>query len=164
MYWALYWRNLHWLSVNYPENPNETDKEQIKNLIFTMQTTGIGCSICRYHFIIWVNKNDINNVVKNRENLFTFFWNCHNNVNTKTGKKIWSYTDVYNLYTKKNWEEILTNESVNILLLFKNKKLKDFPSIYKNYWKTASFDKKMEMVENERKQRKIEEESLSLGD
>ena len=137
MYWRLYWRYLHWFSINYPENPNNNDKQQIKDLIEIMQISGLTCSICRNHFVQWVKKNNINKVVENRKNLFTFFWECHNEVNNRKGIEKMSYELAYELYSKNNWNDIL-NKYINILLLFQNNKLKEFPNLYNNFWRNIS--------------------------
>jgi hypothetical protein len=166
MYWRLYWRNLHWLSVNYPENPNDDEKHQLKQLIeIMMEKDGLSCVICRNHFIQWVKKHDIDEIVKNKTNLFAFFWSCHNDVNKRKGKSIISYDSVYKLYTKKNWKVLLPNNAsrakdpskgVNILLLLKNNKLKEFPRLLLDYCVNISNSDKHRYLQIERKIQNIE--------
>ena len=133
------------------------------------QKTGLKCSICRYHFIQWVKNHNVEEAIKNKTNLFTFFWSCHNDVNKRKGKQILSYDYVYKMYTTQNWEVLLhnntiLNKSLNILLLFKNNKLKEFPSLYSTYWDNIPNSHRNEISKIEKKILNIEKNEYNKTD
>ena len=127
-YWELYWLNLHWLSFNYPINPTNNEKSQIVLLINNMKIKGIQCYKCRKSFNNYLQNKDLNEIVKNRDNLFYFFWDCHNDVNKKINKKILSLKEAYSIFETKNWGNEL-NKYVDILSLFKDNRLDKFPNL-----------------------------------
>ena len=153
-YYSLYWYNLHYLSVNYPDNPNENQKKEIINLFHNMITTGLTCPICRHHFDIFLKKKDLQEVLASKKNLVTFFLDCHNEVNILYNKKKISYNDAFDYYSKdiiiKNkkykWENILSveldgNRDLLIISLFNNQKLDSFPEIF-----TKTFSKEYDRI------------------
>ncbi len=146
-YWSFYWYNLHHLSVKYPDNPCEDQKKQIMNLINKMQTDGIPCPLCRNHFKNFVKKNDMETVILEKKNLFTFFLNCHNDVNIMEGKNLISYDEAFENYSKDivikckeyKWDEILSVKEYGkqslIIELFNNNTLETFPDIFNIIYK-----------------------------
>ena len=144
-YWSFYWYHLHYLSIKYPDNPTDDQKKTIINLINNMKEEGIPCSICRDHFIKFANSRVIDSVISGKKNLFTFFLDCHNEVNIQQKKRILLYDEAFDYYSKdiiiKNkkykWENILSveldgNREILIITLFNNQKLNSFPKIFTN--------------------------------
>ena len=143
-YWNFYWYHLHYLSLKYPEKPNNDQKKEIINLIDIMKTDeGLPCPICRDHFQTFISNKDIDSIVSDKKNLFTFFLDCHNEVNKKTNKEIIFYNEAFEYYSndvviknkKYKWEELLSvtlddNREVLIIYLFNNKNLSSFSKIF----------------------------------
>ena len=146
-YWMLYWLNLHWLAFNYPVNPKNKEKKQILLLIEKMQNDGIQCIYCRNHFKNFLLTKDLNKIIENRDSLFSFFWECHNDVNKRNNKKVLLLDDAYLIYNKISWSDLLKDYEdpnlhekklpsldIDILKLFKSKKLNEFPSLLFSTW------------------------------
>lgn len=127
--WNNYWYYLHWLCYNYPKKPNTEDKKQIINLVTTMRTTGIKCGKCRGHFDEWLKKKDINPYLESQEKLFEYFFVLHNDVNERNKKKIFTLEEAVALFRDKDWNKHFKDYEVNIMDLFKQRKLGTFPNL-----------------------------------
>ena len=128
--WNNYWYYLHWLCYNYPKNPNSEDKKQIINLVTTMRTTGIKCGKCKGHFDQWLKKKDINPYLESQEKLFEYFFVLHNDVNERNKKKIFTLEEAIALFRDKDWTKYFKDFEVNIMDLFKTRKLGTFPNLF----------------------------------
>lgn len=138
-FWHLFWNCLHYLSYNYPENPNSEDKKQIINLINKMKKDGITCSYCRAHFKKWCFKNDILNFIDSKDNLIIFFINLHNDINNRNEKKILLKSEIDKIYLNFNYN-ILVNYGLDIINLFEKRKLDKFPDIINGYTRHMLLD------------------------
>ena len=74
----------------YPPKP-------IKIIINELKT--IKCDECRKHYIADHDKHNVEDVVKDNENLINYFFNLHNDVNKRNNKQILSRTECDKLYT-----------------------------------------------------------------
>ena len=95
-----------------------------------MKKNGISCGSCRKHFNDWVNDNLPDNYIKNKNDLFTYFWKIHNDVNKKLKREEIDLNEALKIYKEKNWNNYLNSYGVNILELFNNGELEKFPSLY----------------------------------
>ena len=122
-----YWVNIHLLCLNYPDNPSEEDKNQIKTLISLMKTEqGLLCPICRSHFNVWVEKNNYQDAIENKEKLFEYFWRLHNEINANNSKDVINLENAKDIYEFQDWNEYLKKYDCNILPYFKNKNIQQF--------------------------------------
>lgn len=128
--WNLYWYYLHWFTFNYTNKPSEDDKNEVNKLVYVMKTNGIKCDKCRMHFKEWLNKYDIHLYFVDRKSLFKYFFELHNNINRQNGKKVLSLNQAVNIYRKNNWTLKLDKYGVNIIKLFKDRKLETFPNLF----------------------------------
>lgn len=115
------WKFLHYVTISYPDDPTYQDKEKIKNFFISLSNI-IPCEKCRVHFAINLNKFPLtDNVLSCRYNLINWLREIHNEVNIRTGKKIYSYDDLMNEYvhnTKSDGRiEIVTIVFLIIILL-----------------------------------------------
>lgn len=129
-HWNLYWYYLHWFTHNYPNNPNNRDKDEVLKLVKVMRTDGIKCVKCLKHFNEWLDKHDITNSLSNRSMLFRYFFNLHNDVNKRKEKNIMSIEEATQIYNKKDWDKEFIKYRVDIVLLFKKRKLDTFPKLF----------------------------------
>ena len=129
-HWNYYWYYLHWLTYNYPNNPKHEDKNEILKLINVMKKNGIKCDKCSKHFNLWIKKNDINKSLDSKKSLFTYFVNLHNDVNKRNKKKLIKIKEAEKIYQSKNWVKEFKNYKVDILNLFKERKLDTFPDLF----------------------------------
>ena len=93
------WHVLHTISFNYPVKPTETQKEQYKNFIYSLEHV-LPCGACRKNF-----KSNLQDVkltkqsLKNRKEFSKWVYNLHNHVNKMTGKKFdKTFEDTRELY------------------------------------------------------------------
>lgn len=128
--WNLYWYYLHWFTYNYPNKPTDKDKKEVKKLVNVMRKDGIKCDKCRKHFNNWLNTYDINSFLNNRRLLFTYFFKLHNKVNKQNKKKILSLHEATNIYKSTNWNKKLKKYGINIINLFRDRKLETFPELF----------------------------------
>lgn len=111
------WKFLHFVTLSYPENPTEEDKTKVKNFIFCLKNI-LPCEKCRHHFHINLNKYPITDkVLSSRYNLINWLLNIHNEVNSKNGKKMYTYQDLLKEYDLENNNENYNVEIATIALL-----------------------------------------------
>ena len=94
------WRFLHYLSLSYPENPTDEEKEIMLNFLESLQEI-LPCEKCRYNFNKHLDNLDMN-VLNNNESFVKWVYNVHNEVNRDTGKPILSYDEFIKMYTVNN--------------------------------------------------------------
>lgn len=88
------WNFLHKLSYNYTIEYADLYKDIINRL------KKIKCEYCRNHYIKYCNKINIDEVSREKELFINFFFNCHNEINKRNRKKIYTRGECDKLYTK----------------------------------------------------------------
>lgn len=99
----LFWYTLHNSSINYPLNASPLVKQRIKNRIQAIPYE-VPCKACQIHasaYIESISEADLDIIVSGRDNLFKFYVDFHNAVNTRLGKPVWSYEQAFNYYNDK---------------------------------------------------------------
>ncbi len=75
------WQILHIISMNYPVNPTETDKDNYHNFLMSLQHI-LPCSMCRENLPKNLKKlNYSRKHLKNRKTFSKFIYDLHNEVN-----------------------------------------------------------------------------------
>lgn len=111
------WKFMHYLTMSYPDKPTESDKNKIKNFFLAVAEI-IPCENCRIHFALNLKNFPLtDNVLESRYNLINWLKNIHNEVNTRNGKKPYTYDDIINEYSNKNNTTDYNVEIVTIILL-----------------------------------------------
>ena len=106
------WTFLHTITYNYPENPSDNDKKNYHNFFDSLQHV-LPCEKCKGHYKQNIQKYDLNNSLDNREDLVKWLIDLHNEVNKDMGKRVWSYSEVYNKY-----DNLHNSNLVNKILIF----------------------------------------------
>ena len=108
--WGPYfWFTLHTITFNYPLNPTKEDKINYKNF-FTNFKNVIPCKICKKNYLRKLNESPIDNFLNDRKSIVYWMIDCHNKVNSETGKRNYSYNEVIRLYENKlNMKIVLHN-------------------------------------------------------
>tara|TARA_A100000164_G_C21857117_1_gene748158 strand:+ start:628 stop:1101 length:474 start_codon:yes stop_codon:yes gene_type:complete len=102
------WFFLHTITFNYPDKPNEEDKNNIKNYIHSFSKV-IPCYTCQKHFIEQLKKTPITDeILQSREKLIDWMINVHNVVNKRNGKKVWTTEEVM-----EHYKQIFSNKDEN---------------------------------------------------
>jgi hypothetical protein len=104
------WTFLHTVSFNYPDNPTDQDKQNYFNFFNSLKHV-LPCDKCKKHYT--ENSTDLKNNLNTKDNLVKWLINIHNDVNKKNGKKVWSYSEVYNKYQNM----YNTSNTYNIIIL-----------------------------------------------
>ena len=99
--WGPYaWRFMHYITMAYPDNPTNIDKQNMK-MFFSSIGHILPCEKCRLHFIQHLAKTPLTDeILSTRINVINWFINIHNNVNKMLGKEIMTFNDVINKYEK----------------------------------------------------------------
>lgn len=82
-----FWLTLHFISSTYSNSPNQSVKSAMKSFIQTLPMF-LPCKECQDHAFQHIKKSNLNKIVQNRKELFTFFFNFHNNVNQRLNKPL----------------------------------------------------------------------------
>lgn len=93
------WIFLHSISLNYPENPSDSVKNAMRNFILSLQEV-LPCLQCQQNFSSHLKERTLDDALSNRENLFKFFVDIHNDVNKINGKKIYTYAEAVDEFKK----------------------------------------------------------------
>ncbi len=111
------WKFMHYLTMSYPDNPNDLEREKIKRFFLAIADI-IPCENCRVHFALNLKKFPLSDtVLESRYNLVNWLKDIHNEVNIQNGKKIYTYDDVINEYSNKNKKNDFSVEIVTVILL-----------------------------------------------
>ena len=130
--WNIYWNSLHWLSLNYPVNPDDNDKRQLLELTNKMIDNGISCNICKKHFEIWNNLYPIEENYNSRDDIMKWYQDLHNDINMKNNKKSLQMEQFLDIYKNFDYIEFVKIYKIDIISLFVNRELKNFPDILYN--------------------------------
>ena len=95
-----YWFSLHNAAAHYPLEANNIVKERMKNRILAIPYE-IPCTACRPHASAFIesNKDKLDTIVSGRHPLGRFYVDFHNKVNQRYNKRLWSYEEVYKMYS-----------------------------------------------------------------
>lgn len=101
--WGPYtWNMFHTLSQKLNTNSDNFDKK-FKELIhfFTIICMNLPCPSCKEHSIAYIRKYPLTKL-KNKEELILYFFNFHNEVNTKLKKTLFDYSNLEKTYSNNN--------------------------------------------------------------
>ena len=108
------WNFLHYITLAYPDNPTEVEKNNYKTF-FTNIKNVLPCELCRTNYAIHLNKFPLTNeILSDKTKFINWCITIHNQVNIANNKKPWTYTEVMNKYTKKS-------NKINLFNILKNK-------------------------------------------
>jgi Erv1 / Alr family len=82
------WLFLHVMSLNYPENPTEADKERHYNFLFSLSDM-LPCKQCQEHFKGYLRKCLSTTDLDSRSTFFKWMHKFHDAVNERLGKGKW---------------------------------------------------------------------------
>ncbi len=108
------WYFLHTCTFNYPIKPTLKDKQETLNLFMCLKPT-LPCSYCRVNYARNLREFPIK--LSCRKDLVCWLIDLHNEVNTLTGKKHYSYEEVLRDYEQKLGKKIsLTDDDSKLNL------------------------------------------------
>ena len=122
----LVWHLLHNLSVFYPENPSDEQKNNIKDHLIKIKKYMPFCNTCSNNGADnFIESSDLNNIVSNKDNLINFIIDYHKFINVKfTSYNNQDDTNYTIDYVKNKYSNGLYNEfflkqyNIDIIQLF----------------------------------------------
>ena len=103
------WLFLHTITLHYPDNPTEFDKEKYKKFFESLSHV-IPCDICKSHYKQNIKKYPIQ--LESKETLTRWLHKIHNIVNVKNGIEEFSYDEFI-----KKYSDMYSNNSKTKLLI-----------------------------------------------
>jgi hypothetical protein len=87
------WKFIHYVTLGYPENPTQTQKEKYKAFLVLLKDV-LPCSLCANHYAENLQKQPLTDeIMSSRENLIKWGIDIHNIVNESKNKPIVKYID-----------------------------------------------------------------------
>lgn len=94
------WKFLHFVSLGYPENPTENEKEQYKNFYYSIRYV-LPCHKCAQHYTENIKKVPLSDqVLSDKNKLIDWVIDIHNEVNKLNNKSVVSYSDARQMISK----------------------------------------------------------------
>lgn len=94
------WFSLHYGALNYPDNADDSMKRMMLGYIRGLPIM-IPCDVCKNHAYTYISKfsdNQLLFIAADKDRLFKFFWEFHNDVNKRTNKPVISLEKAYEIY------------------------------------------------------------------
>ena len=92
------WKFLHYITLSYPENPDENIKKTYKNFFSELYQV-LPCEKCRINYEEHLKIYPLSDkVLESKENIVKWLISMHNLVNIINNKKEYSYDDFNNEY------------------------------------------------------------------
>jgi len=116
--WGKYaWIFLHMVTLDYPENPTDADKQNYYEYFHSLQFV-LPCAKCRYNLTHHLKKYPLTDqVLSSRTNLVKWGIDLHNIVNYYTGKPMLTYTEAMNEINKYASPEKYNNQTLYIIFI-----------------------------------------------
>ena len=98
------WRFGHYLTLAYPDNPTEEDKQNIKSFFLLLQNV-LPCEKCRLNYKNHLLQTPLSeDILNNRDMLIVWFFNLHNKVNKINNKPIMTKQEFIDDYINNKQE------------------------------------------------------------
>jgi hypothetical protein len=96
------WKIMHYITISYPDNPTKEDKDKILKFFMAIKDV-LPCENCRVHFSMNLQKYPLSDdILSCKYKLINWLKDIHNEVNIRTGKKIYTYDELIKEYSNNN--------------------------------------------------------------
>ena len=96
------WQTLHFISLGYPNNPSDEDKEHYKNYFLSFKYV-LPCKICSIHYSENLKRYPLTDeILSSKNNLILWVIDMHNSVNESNKKPIVRYDNIINTIVEKS--------------------------------------------------------------
>lgn len=115
------WYTVHYVALGYPMQPTVEEKEQMRTFYLTLGKV-LPCKKCRVNFADHLTKLPLTDaVMANRNALFAWTVDLHNEVNKMTGKDVQSVEQALehlkNYTGKPTYNTIPTSGTTNVIIV-----------------------------------------------
>ncbi len=116
--WGNYgWKFIHYVTLNYPNNPSETDKYNYSQFLTNLSNV-LPCNACKLNLKRHLKQLPINDdVLSSKDNLVKWGFDMHNLVNSELGKPILDYNEALESLKKQTAPKKKNNYYKYIILL-----------------------------------------------
>ena len=105
------WKFMHYLTLSYPDNPSEEEKQKYKNF-FMMIGEYLPCEKCRVHYKEHKKSFPLTDeILDTRTGLIKWLFDLHNIVNQSTGKPAITYDDFTDIYINNKQQNQTENDN-----------------------------------------------------
>lgn len=94
------WIFLHSVTMNYPKNPTQQDKQKYRDFFKSMERV-LPCEKCAYHYSKHIDEFPIDPALESRDTLVRWLIQIHNEVNISLNKPEYTYEQVIEEYRYK---------------------------------------------------------------
>ena len=94
------WIFLHSVTMNYPKNPTNIDKQVYASFFKSLQKV-LPCEKCCVHYSQNIQESPIEPALESRDSLVRWLIKIHNEVNQDLGKPLYTYEQVIEEYKYK---------------------------------------------------------------
>jgi hypothetical protein len=117
--WGKYgWTFLHYITLAYPENPDENTKNMYRDLFKDIIWKYLPCEKCRFNYKKHLNELPLTEEILNSRNkLIYWLVDIHNIVNDETGKRKISYKEFNDIYIKMEKKQDMNNSLYIVICL-----------------------------------------------
>ena len=113
------WTFIHYVALAYPNNPTEEEKKNYYNFYYNLQNI-LPCPKCRENYKENLNTLPLEEALGNKELLFKWTIDIHNEVNKETNKSQFTYEEAISKYTKtekSKYYNIICGIALTLLIL-----------------------------------------------
>jgi len=97
------WKSLHYITLSYPDNPDETTKKLYEDFFINIIWKYLPCEKCRYNYQNHIKELPLTDDILNSRNKFIYWLvDIHNLVNEETGKRKITYDEFNKIYLDNN--------------------------------------------------------------
>lgn len=116
------WFFLHCISVEYPNNPTNDDKQNMSTFIYSLGNV-LPCEKCRNNYKLHLQENPLTDkALGSNEGMTQWFIDLHNAVNKSTNKKVLTINEAFtdlsqNINKRKNNSMTVINIVIIIIIV-----------------------------------------------
>lgn len=112
------WKFLHYITIAYPDNPTEKNKEDMK-FFFKYLREVIPCDKCKMNFSDHLKEHPLTDeTLICKQNLVKWLINVHNSVNKMTNKEIVNYDEAMKLLLNEEKDVDCVNLFIGLVIIF----------------------------------------------
>lgn len=110
------WGTLHAFAHTSPKELSDDEAERMAQFLhlFALQ---LPCPKCRKHFLNFLERRMNDESLRTREGVVRLLHDAHNEVNERTGKRVWTLEEHYTAYRRPKRARVSTIEVLGIATL-----------------------------------------------